>query len=441
MTKSLKQRFIDLWFPTFITSIMVFIFNLTDSYLVSTISENAVAAIGLITPFILISDILFYSVAGSFARFLGQLFGANKINRIKKKIFVGVSVSLLFGVILFLLLFVFRDYAYQIFHSGDNIKYYFDKYYDIWVFTIIFNGVGKIYSFTLNSISQVKIVTKISFISILLNVVISYILIFGYLGMPKLGIEGAAIGTLVASLSSTILYFFILFKQNLIIFKINLKIFIVIFNKIKKYIFPSLVSGITLPFGLTVLTIVISHFKDFEIASFTLAHRADLFWFMGINAFSSTYNILGNQALGAKKEHELNLLYKFTLSAGSVWALMIFVISLIFGKEIGELFFSNPETIDNFAFTLPFTVSIYIFWNIIASTSSLLYMLGKPYYSSAIGISRTFSMYIIFPLLGAYFFGYIGLLYGYSFGVIPPFLYTLYLLKYKQDIIKFSIDI
>lgn len=50
----------------------------------------------------------------------------------------------------------------------------------------------------------------ISIIAIAINVILNYFLIFGHLGFPKLGINGAAIATLIARLIETLLYFYVL---------------------------------------------------------------------------------------------------------------------------------------------------------------------------------------------------------------------------------------
>ena len=72
------------------------------------------------------------------------------------------------------------------------------KYLRIACFSYIFSGLTFVISYNSRAIQDVKVPTIINGCAILMNVICNYLLIYGKCGFPKLGVEGAAIATLLA---------------------------------------------------------------------------------------------------------------------------------------------------------------------------------------------------------------------------------------------------
>ena len=90
------------------------------------------------------------------------------------------------------------------------------KYLRIIVFTYVIYGVTATYISTLRSIASIRIAVVVYLTSLCVNVFLNWVLIFGNLGAPAMGIEGAALATLIARLTEfviTLTYAFFIDKK------------------------------------------------------------------------------------------------------------------------------------------------------------------------------------------------------------------------------------
>ena len=88
------------------------------------------------------------------------------------------------------------------------------KYLRIVGLSYLFMAVTQVYLNIMRSIERVAVATLIYLISLLVNIGINALLIFGLYGAPKMGIVGAAIGTCVARITETILVLcYVIFPQ------------------------------------------------------------------------------------------------------------------------------------------------------------------------------------------------------------------------------------
>jgi Na+-driven multidrug efflux pump len=432
----MSKKYSTLWWPMFLTGILGFLFNLTDSYLVASIDEAAVAAVGLVTPIIIVSGMFTYAINASLGIFIGQAYGAKRMKRLKNKIFLGHVVITVVSFVFFVLSYLSKDHLFAFFNASENIADYFVQYYGIWIFTIAISGFSGFYSTILNAIGEVRINSIISVFGLFVNAVVSYVLINGKLGFPTMGIEGAAVGTLFSSFTVYIILFFEVNKTKFLIWSLPTTALISIFNRVKHQMGAQLLQGMVIPLGLFILTWLVSNGTDEQIAAFTLAHRVDLLWFAIMGAFGGVFSILANYSFGQKDITRVKYLYIFTLKVGWFIAFLMFAISFFISDMCGSVFFEKPLTQQLFSLALPFTTVVFLFWHFTGTTTQLFNIIKTPIPATKIVMARATGMYVVGPSTGYYFGGFEGLLWGYVLGLIPALIVAFILLK-RNKIIQF----
>ena len=93
----------------------------------------------------------------------------------------------------------------QIFTSEPAVVEQGVKYLRIIIFSYIFMGITQTYLYIMRSVERVVVATVVYLCSLICNITINAVLIFGLFGMPAMGVQGAAVGTLVSRILELIL--------------------------------------------------------------------------------------------------------------------------------------------------------------------------------------------------------------------------------------------
>lgn len=195
---------------TYLTNIM---FNLGDQAIIGRTSINGYTAISVVSN-------LLYAITGTLGiislslNIIGsKKLGQNDFKGYSNIFSTTITISLGIGIVFEIICVVFGKVILSKFYnmSGEVLQYGY-IYLAISGLSILLNTLMFIYSSYFKSIEKTSILYKASIISSIVNIAIDYVLVFGKLGFPKLGVAGAAIGSVVGLLINTLIYL-IAFKK------------------------------------------------------------------------------------------------------------------------------------------------------------------------------------------------------------------------------------
>lgn len=172
--------------------------NMMDNIMVGTLGENALSAVSLANQFINIFTFACMGLGQGASILASRFWGMQDKDALRTTISIAlryaVMISLMFTLAtIFLPGVIMRTYIADKDVITEGIKYLgFSAY------CYIFCGLSLIGSNILRSVGQVKIPLYTSILAFFANVGFNYIFIFGKLGVPKMGVAGAALGTLLA---------------------------------------------------------------------------------------------------------------------------------------------------------------------------------------------------------------------------------------------------
>ena len=260
-TKEFKYN-LSLSFPVILGLLGHTIVQLVDNIMVGQLGTTELAAISLGNSFVFIAMSLGIGFSTAITPLVAQADGRKDRAAAQDVLSHGVVLCMILGVSLFIAVFSARKLMYSMGQPPAVVEYAFP--YLKWVAAslvplIIFQA----YKQFADGLSKTHPAMYATVFSNILNVIINYFLIFGYGGFSKMGVEGAAIGTLIARIGAVI--FILLFIQYHSLFKgYSLRIGfkkqrISLFKKILSLGFPSALQ------------------MFFEVAFFTMA-----IWMSGI---------------------------------------------------------------------------------------------------------------------------------------------------------------
>lgn len=209
------KSFFSLYIALVLQNVITLSVNLTDNVMLGAYSETALSGAAAVNQIQFVFQQLLNGLGDGVVIFCSQYWGKKQTETMKRISAVAMHAAITVSVLLFILVSLFPSEAVGIFTTDESIIQEGAKYLQVIRFTYLLFAVTQILLATLRSAEIVKIAFRLSILTFFVNCGLNYLFIFGHFGMPELGIEGAAVGTLAARiLEITILIIFIWKREN-----------------------------------------------------------------------------------------------------------------------------------------------------------------------------------------------------------------------------------
>jgi len=238
--------------------------------MVGQLGDVSVAAVGLGNQvFFLLSLVLFGINSGS-AMFTAQLWGKGDLASIRKVLALGLALSLITsGIFLAIAVFI-PQVVLGIYSRDPAVIAAGSDYLRTFGLSFMVTAVTFSYAAVLRSTGEVRTPIVINMVALCLNTALSYVLIFGLLGLPQLGLRGAAWAVVISRSLECIALLFVTYRFHL-----------------PAALTVSDARAVRLPFAVSILT---------PIAPVVFN---ELFWSLGITAYYVVYARIGTESIAA----------------------------------------------------------------------------------------------------------------------------------------------
>lgn len=175
-------------------------FSLIDSIMVASLGEKAIAAVGIAGQFDFMLGMILAGVLSGPNIFMAQYFGKRDFDSIKKLAALTVYCGLVISFIYFIVLTFSTPYVFMPFTDDEQLVKMTASFVSIVSYGYIASAVTTAFAMSLKSIGAVKGILYMTTLSLLLNTVLNYALIYGNFGFAPMGVDGAAVATLISKL-------------------------------------------------------------------------------------------------------------------------------------------------------------------------------------------------------------------------------------------------
>ena len=218
--KSEKRKFYDTAFWLIIPIALQNLINVgissVDVLMLGRVGEKVLSGASLGSQIQFILSLFLFGITSGAAVMGSQYYGKGSYDMIEKIYGLALKISMTVTIIFFIAAFFMPETLMHIFSNDPQVMKEGAIYLRYVCASYLFMSFNMVYLNMLRSTGRVKIATLVYFCSMLTNIVINWILIFGMLGAPKMGIAGAAIGTVCARVVETIIILIYDKKKNTI---------------------------------------------------------------------------------------------------------------------------------------------------------------------------------------------------------------------------------
>lgn len=204
--KGFYKRVMILALPIAMQSLITIGVNMLDTIMVGQLGETELSAVSLANQFINIYHIFCMGIGMGASVLVSRYWGMRErepekaMEALKKTICLMVRLTLALALLFALVTLFIPETIMKMYTVETDIIANGVIYFKYSIITYFFLGLSLVCTIVLRSVGQVQIPLYVSVGAFAVNLVANYGLIFGKLGMPKMGIAGAALGTLIARL-------------------------------------------------------------------------------------------------------------------------------------------------------------------------------------------------------------------------------------------------
>jgi multidrug resistance protein, MATE family len=220
-------------------------------------------------------------------------------------------------------------------------------YFDILLYGVVFSLLRCALASFFSGIGRTRIVMLASATAMIINIVLNYILIYGKLGVPALGIGGAALGMIIGGFSSCVVLLFAYFKRsNIREFSIarSFRFDSVAMVKLLRFGYPSGAEMFLNLFAFTIMVFLFHSGGSAAAAASTVAFNWDMVTFVPLLGIEIGVTSLVGRYMGAKRADIAHRTVMSGVKVGSMYAGIMFVLFVALPYQLVNVF--NPGTSD-----------------------------------------------------------------------------------------------
>jgi putative MATE family efflux protein len=220
--RSFYKSLIALAIPIALQNLITFCVNLADGVMVGALGDAAVSGMYMGNQIQTLLQVLNAGIEGAILILAAQYWGKRDTDAIRRIVSIGIRFSLGVGVILTTVCALFPQEIILLFTKDAVTVQTGAEYLSIVCFSYLFFCITQAFIAAMRSVESARIGFYVSLSSLISNVCLNALLIYGKCGFPTLGVRGAAVATLISRmLESAIIVCYVLLIDKRLGFKLR----------------------------------------------------------------------------------------------------------------------------------------------------------------------------------------------------------------------------
>lgn len=336
-----------LTWPIFLEMFLFMLMGIADTFMLSAVSDNAVSGVGAANQYIQIAILILEVVGNGAAIVVSQYIGSRRYIEVSKISALAVTLNLILGLLLSVLFLLFSNHIMVAMNLQGDVLVHASTYLNIVGGAIFLQAIINALAAVIRVHGWTKQTMLVSLGMNIIHVVLNYTLIFGHFGLPALGVEGAAISSII-SRGVALIVFFWLFYQ-VMEYRVEVKFYITLskeyIGKILKIGVPSALEQVMYQGCQIVFLYYATYLGAETLAARQYAMNISMFTYLFAMAIGmGTAIIVGRLVGGNQQQIAYTRVWKSAKSA-LIFTVCMVALVMIFRKQLIDLFTDNLDVI------------------------------------------------------------------------------------------------
>ena len=284
--------------------------------MVGQLGSVEIASVGLGNQIYMLLNMVLFGISSGGAIFIAQFWGKKENSGIWKMEGVMFSFSMVIALIFTFASVFFPKFLIGLYSKDFQVIEIGARYLRIVAFSFPFFAMSFAFSMALRSTEHVKLPMVATMISLVLNAILNYLLIFGIGFFPSLGIVGAAIATCISRIVECFILFIVAYSKKYEVASSVKNLFSFTFFEVRKFIkiaFPVIINEAIWGLGTSMHSLIMGRTSTEAISAFNITGTiSQITWVFFIGVGNAAGIIIGKK-IGEGNETEARK-YANTLS-------------------------------------------------------------------------------------------------------------------------------
>ena len=343
-----KQFYIHLLMltlPIMAQSMITYAVSLTDNIMVGTLGEIAVSSVYVVNQVTTLMQRLVMGLSAAMIILAAQYWGKNDIKSVKAIVSIGLKISFFSSAFISAALFFFPYQVLSLFTDKPEVIEAGIIYGKIIASTYVIYCITNVLIAAMRCVENMKIGMIVSICAFIGDTFLSFVLIFGLLGFPALGVIGAGIATFIARcIEFVIILTYVVFIDKKLQFTIKdlMKSNKLLFIDFIKHGIPITAGSVSWGINLAIQGAIIGRFPETVISAFSISNVVFQIITVGAYGAATASSIIIGKAVGSGDVERVKV-YARTLQVVFIGIGIVTGIVMFFSRGVVPLIYRDME--------------------------------------------------------------------------------------------------
>ena len=324
--KSFYKRFFLLMIPMALKELISSLVSLIDTIMVGRLGETAIAAVGIGNQVYFLYTVFLFGISCGAGVFASQFWGKQNIKEMRS--ILGLNILLAFALsLIFVAAALFIPVPiFHAFHASPEVLRAGVPYLQIVCIGYLATAITTAFDMSICCSERAALPFLVRAVGLVVNIVLNWILIFGHFGVHAMGINGAAIATVIARFSELAVMLAVVYGKKMIqaagfsqLFSIR-KDLVVQFLKTAT---PVILNEMAWALGITAYTWVFARISSDAMVIITIVQNIERLMLVFFHGGGNAAGVFIGKAVGAQKYKQAYLYAKKLMFLSSCTALVL----------------------------------------------------------------------------------------------------------------------
>ncbi|GHU18699.1 MATE family efflux transporter [Spirochaetia bacterium] len=296
------KTLVRLALPISLQNLIAFAVNFADNLMIGRLGDLAISGVFIGNQIHAMVQLITMGIGASLVILGTQYWGKRDIKSIRSLTVICLWVSLLAGLVFSLFTAIFPVFTAGLFSNKNDVIETAAAYVRIVGISLVFFTVSQVLISSQRCVEKVRFGMNIALLTLGINIGLNYILIFGKLGFPAMGVVGAALATLISRIiecAIAVIYIFGLDKRIGLALKDMKKLDRFLGFSLIKYGAPVVAGDIVWAINSFAYTAIVGRFTADIIASFNIAGMMNTLVYIWMSGLAGAVGIMTGKLVGS----------------------------------------------------------------------------------------------------------------------------------------------